>query len=66
MQIERAVRLAAMQVDGYGSDGDVRGDQRIGKDLPAREVEQAAVEKTEHRLSGGMIEQVVPLLIGIC
>ena len=41
MQVERAVRLAAVQVDGDRRDGDVRQPERDEHVAPPGEVEQA-------------------------
>ena len=58
MQIQRPMGLAAMQIDGHRSDGDVRGDQGVDNHLPARGIEQTVADKTKHRLDGGRFKHV--------
>ncbi|KAG0162141.1 hypothetical protein DFQ30_003097 [Apophysomyces sp. BC1015] len=41
MQVQCAVRLVPMQVNGYADDRDVRHHQRVQHDLPPRPVQQA-------------------------
>ena len=54
MQVERAVRLGAVQEDRDRSDGDVRRDQGEREDLPAAERREAVREpidqRSEHRI----------------
>ena len=41
VQLQRTMRLTAVQVDRDRCDGDVGRDQRVGKDLPAAQIKQA-------------------------
>jgi hypothetical protein len=47
MQLQRAVRLAAVQIDRHPNNGDVRHDQRVHDELPPREVQQAVGKESE-------------------
>ena len=42
MQVEAAVRLAAMQKDGYGHNGDMREHQGDKRNLPPRQLKKAS------------------------
>ena len=59
MQVERPMRLAAVQVDRHGRDRHMCGDQRVGEDLPAAQIEQAGIEEAQDALDHGMIDQVL-------
>jgi len=45
MQLQRAMRLAAMQIDGHADDRDVRHHESEQQDLPPRKAEQSVGEK---------------------
>ena len=48
MQIQRAMRLVAVHIDGDCGNGDVR-EQQGGKDtLPSTQIQQAVIQKTQH------------------
>ena len=47
MQIERAVRLAAMQINRHANDRDVRHGQRVQHELPPRKTQQSVGKKVE-------------------
>src|SRR5690606_7388037 len=49
VEIHAAVRLAAVQVQGDGEDGDLGDDQQVKQHLPPAELEQAAGEEIEER-----------------
>jgi hypothetical protein len=50
VQVEGAVRLAAVQKDGYGGDGDVRDHKRIDDVTPPRQIECARQQLYRHAL----------------
>ena len=50
VQVERAVRLRAVQEDRHRGDRDVRGDQRVGDDLPAAEAGEAVAQPLHQRI----------------
>ena len=50
VQVERPVRLRAVQEDRHRRDGDVGGDQRVGDDLPATEAGKAMAEPLHQRI----------------
>jgi hypothetical protein len=56
------VRLAAMQIDRYANDRDVRRDQRVQHKLPPREVEQTVSKEIEQGIQQGNlpVEQETP------
>ena len=53
MQLQRTVRLAAMQVDRHADDRDVRRDRRVQHKLPPREVQQTVGKEVEQRIQQG-------------
>jgi hypothetical protein len=48
MQVQRAMRLAAVQIDRYTSNRDVRHDQREDYDFPAAGTHQAIRQKVQY------------------
>jgi hypothetical protein len=48
MQVERAVRLVAMEVDSHANDRDVRHYERVQRNLPPRPAQQAVGNEIKH------------------
>jgi hypothetical protein len=55
MQIQRAVRLATVQIDSDAGDGDVSHRKREQQNLPPGKVEQSVGEKFEGRIQQGSL-----------
>jgi hypothetical protein len=53
MQLQRAVRLAAMQIDRHADNRDVRRNQRVQHELPPREVQQTVGKEVEQGIQQG-------------
>jgi hypothetical protein len=55
MQIQRAVRLAPVQIDSDAGDSDVSHRKREQQNLPPGKVEQSVGEKFEGRIQQGSL-----------